>query len=334
MAVPTEGGRVTAREAGRPPATVIICAYTTGRTRIMRAAIVAVRDQLLDGDELLIVIDHNQELLENARALLVGGSDGVAERIIANENHRGLSGARNTGIAAAHGTLMVFLDDDAVPRPGWLARLTEPFADTGVIGTGGVAAPAWEHARPNWLPDEFLWVVGCSYRGLPQLPQEIRNPIGANMAFRRSVILHTGGFTDGIGRVGRVPLGCEETEFSIRAARVTGGRIVQQPAAQVDHQVTADRMSVRYFVRRCWAEGISKAFVSRLTGSDAALASERRYTTRTLPAGIATGVRDGLTGDRAGFKRAAAIVAGLAITAAGYLRGFATAPRPPADGSA
>jgi glycosyltransferase involved in cell wall biosynthesis len=241
----------------------------------MRAAIAAVRDQLLDGDELLIVIDHNQELLDNARSLLAHDSDSVAERIIANENHRGLSGARNTGIAAASGTLMVFLDDDAVPRPDWLARLTEPFADTGVIGTGGVAAPAWEHTRPDWLPDEFLWVVGCSYRGLPQLPEEIRNPIGANMAFRRSVILHTSGFTDGIGRVGRVPLGCEETEFSIRAARVTGGRIVQQPAAQVDHQVTADRMSVRYFVRRCWAEGISKAFVSRLTGSGAALASER-----------------------------------------------------------
>ena len=299
----------------------------------MRAAVGAVREQLLDGDELLIVIDHNQELLEQARALLTDGSDSVPVRIVANDNDRGLSGARNAGIAGARGTLVVFLDDDAVPRPDWLVQLTEPFADAGVIGTGGVAAPAWENERPDWLPEEFLWVVGCSYRGLPQLPEQIRNPIGANMAFRRSVIRQAGDFTDGIGRVGRVPLGCEETEFSIRATRVTGGRIVQQPSAQVDHQVTADRISIRYFVRRCWAEGISKAFVSRLTGSDAALASERRYTTRTLPAGVATGVRDGLVGDPAGFKRAAAIIAGLAITAAGYLRGFAAAPRRPADGS-
>ena len=178
---------------------------------------------------------------------------------------------------AARGALIVFLDDDAVPRPEWLTELTEAFADEHVIGTGGIAAPAWEIEPPDWLPEEFLWVVGCTYRGVPQVAAEIRNPIGANMAFRRSVIRQAGGFTDGIGRIGRAPLGCEETEFSIRAARITGGRILQQPAAQVDHLVTADRLSLGYFVRRCWAEGSPRP---------SSLGS--RATTRHSPASAAT----------------------------------------------
>lgn len=292
----------------------------------MRAASAAALEQLSEGDELLIVIDNNRELLDlTATDLRSKPSSATLVSVIPSENTRGLSGARNTGVAVARGELVLFLDDDAIPRPGWLASLTEPFTDPGVIGVGGVAAPAWEHEPPTWLPDEFLWVVGCSYRGLPRDSREIRNPIGANMAFRRSVVLQTGGFTDGLGRVGRTPLGCEETEFSIRAARATGGRIIQQPASVVDHLVPSDRLRLRYFIKRCWAEGISKAIVSRLIGSNMGLASERRYTTHILPAAVVAGLRDGVTGDSAGFRRAAAIVGGFLVTAAGYLRGSVSA---------
>jgi GT2 family glycosyltransferase len=315
-------------ETARQNVSIIICAYTTRRAPTLRAAVAAVRAQLRAGDELLVVVDHNPELLDLARRELVEGGTAdaapqAAIRVIANENRRGLSGARNAGVEVARNPLVAFLDDDAVPRPGWLSSLTEPFRELEVVGVGGVAAPAWESERPAWLPEEFLWVVGCSYRGLPLHAAEIRNPIGANMAFRRDVIRQVAGFTDGIGRVGRTPLGCEETELSIRATRATGGRIVHQPAAVVDHLVPAERARVGYFIRRCWAEGLSKAVVSRLMGGDAALASERRYTTRTLPWGVLTGVRDALAGDQAGLRRAAAIAGGLAVTVAGYLRGLA-----------
>ncbi|MDX6197452.1 MAG: hypothetical protein QOJ79_603, partial [Actinomycetota bacterium] len=77
----------------------------------------------------------------------------------------------------------------------------------------------------------------------------------------------------------------------------------------------------RYFRRRCYAEGISKAVVAGLTGSDAALASERTYVRRTLPAGVARGLAAAVRGDVSGLVRAAAIVAGLVVTSAGYLRG-------------
>jgi GT2 family glycosyltransferase len=313
---------------------VVICAYSASRHATLRAGVAETLLQLRPVDEVVLVVDHNPELLEFCRVNLTpqGVSTGSTRepqlRIVTNRNAQGLSGARNTGVAESTGELVVFLDDDAVPRSGWLTELTAAFVDSTVIGTGGLARPAWEHSQPAWFPDEFLWVVGCSYRGLPELPAEIRNPIGANMAFRREVILRVGGFTSGIGRVGRTPLGCEETELAIRATAATGGRILQQPSAAVDHLVPAERTDLRYFVRRCWAEGISKAVVSRLAGSDAALESERRYTTRTLPLGFIAGLREGFNGDLNGFSRAAAIVGGLTVTVAGYLRGLAARPKP------
>jgi hypothetical protein len=157
---------------------------------------------------------------------------------------------------------------------------------------------------------------------LPGDAAEIRNPIGTNMAFRRSVLEQVGGFTDGIGRVGRTPLGCEETELSIRARAATGGRIVQLHDANVEHRVSTERARWRYFRQRCWAEGLSKAVVSRNVGSNAALLSERSYVLHTLPTGFWRGLTDAARGDRAGLARAGAIVTGLMITAAGYVRGL------------
>jgi hypothetical protein len=165
-------------------------------------------------------------------------------------------------------------------------------------------------------------VIGCSYRGLPETVAEIRNPIGANMAFRRTAFERAGGFRDGIGRVGARPVGCEETELAIRVRQGSpGARILQVPEARVRHLVPPERTSWRYFRARCWSEGLSKALVATEVGRQDALASERGYTLRTLPWGVVQGLADALRGRLAGAGRAAAIVAGLAVTTAGYLRG-------------
>lgn len=299
-----------------PRISVVTCAYSDQRWDALVDAVASAQAQDPPPDEVVVVIDHNDELLHRARRKLPHAV------VVANEESRGLSGARNTGVRHAMGEIVVFLDDDARARPGWLRALARAFEDPAVIGAGGVAVPVWESRTPSWLPSEFLWVVGCSYRGLPLTREEIRNPIGANMAFRRSVLEGVGGFTDGIGRVGRTPLGCEETELSIRARAATGGRIVQIPDAEVEHRVSPDRTGWGYFRRRCWSEGRSKAVVAQSVGSDAALERERSYVMRTLPSGVARGLADAFSGDRSGVARSGAIVAGLMITAAGYLLGL------------
>lgn len=303
-------------DRAKPSVSVIICAYADRRWALLEEAITSLQRQSSPPDEVVLVIDHNPQLQARAHEAFPG------VRVMPNEDIQGLSGARNTGVRHATSDVLAFLDDDAAGHGDWLDTLVQPFDDPIVMGTGGSALPAWDGEAPAWLPPEFFWVVGASYVGLPVEPGPVRNPIGANMAFRREAFERAGSFTEGIGRVGRTPLGCEETEFSIRVRQaIPGAVILYLPAARVDHYVSPDRTTWRYFASRCWAEGISKALVTALVGDRDGLSSERSYVSRTLVRGFVTGLRDVGRGDRAGVARSGAIVAGLGITSAGFVRG-------------
>lgn len=295
---------------------VVICAYTEARWADLVAAVDSLRHQARPPREVIVVIDHNPALLARARAGLPGTC------VIENREQPGLSGARNSGIAAAAGAIVAFLDDDAAALPDWTAQLLAGYADPQVVGVGGAIEPLWQTRRPGWFPPEFDWVVGCTYRGAPSATAPVRNLIGANMSFRRELFTAVGGFRSAIGRVGTHPVGCEETELCIRIRQRWPERILlHRPAARVLHRVPAARGRWRYFRARCYGEGISKALVRQFVGARDGLSSERAYTLRTLPRGAVRGLADTLRGDLRGLLRAGAIVAGLAITSAGFVRG-------------
>jgi GT2 family glycosyltransferase len=295
---------------------VIICAYSDQRWDDLAAAVTSLRRQTTPPGEIIVVIDHNPALLERARASF---PDAV---VLANGARRGLSGARNSGVAVARGQIVAFLDDDATAAPDWAAQLLAGYRDPQIIGVGGMIAPLWQQPRPGWFPAEFDWVVGCTYRGTPTSAAPVRNLIGANMSFRREVFAAAGLFRGEIGRVGTHPVGCEETELCIRIGQRWPERtLLYRPEARVFHHVPPLRGRWSYFRARCYGEGISKALVRRFVGARDALSSERSYTLRTLPRGVARGLADGARGDLHGLLRAGAIVAGLAMTTAGFVRG-------------
>lgn len=296
---------------------VIVCAYSIERWTDLVAAVSSLQRQTFSSTEIIIVVDHNEALLARVRAELPGIT------ALANRYSRGLSGARNSGVEEAAGEVVAFLDDDAIAASDWLERLATGYADENVTGIGGAVIPLWEGGRqPGWFPSEFLWVVGCSYVGQPTRLAPVRNLIGANMSYRRAAMSAVEGFREGLGRIGRRPLGCEETELSIRIMnRFPEGQVLYDPEARVQHRVPKIRMRPAYFIERCYAEGLSKALVTRLVGSSSGLSSERTYTFQVLPRGVITGLRSGLRGDLAGFGRAAAIVVGLAATTVGYVVG-------------
>lgn len=296
---------------------VVVCAYTLDRWDDLQAAIDSLRQQSVLPREIIVVIDHNARLFQRA---CEQWPDHV---VLENAEAQGLSGARNTGVAAATGEVIAFLDDDAAAQPDWIERMLAAYRESGASGVGGAIEPKWEAGRPRWFPEEFDWVVGCTYRGMPAGRARVRNLIGANMSFRRELLDAAGGFQTDMGRIGTRPLGCEETELCIRGSqKARGAFYLYDPAVAVRHTVPRGRGTWRYFASRCYSEGLSKAHVSDLVGADAGLASERTYTMRTLPLGVARGLGDALRGDGHGLVRAAAILAGLAITSAGYARGL------------
>lgn len=304
-----------------PTVSVVVCTYTERRWWELVEAVGSVLQQTEPALEVIVVVDHDDTLLARADAEL------AAVRVVPNVGERGLSGARNSGVAVTRGDVVAFLDDDAVADRDWLAQLVQPYRHHGVLGVGGTIDPLWVAGRPRSFPPEFDWVVGCTYLGMPTRAGTVRNLIGANMSFRREVFEAVGTFSSCVGRVGTRPAGCEETELCLRAARHwAGGVFVHQPAARVSHRVPPERGGWAYFGARCWAEGLSKAAVASLAGTGPGLASERAYALRALPAGVARGVAESIRiRNLAGVGRGAAIAAGLALTTGGYVTGRASA---------
>lgn len=307
-------------EEYRPRVSVVVCAYSEKRLGQLRETIASLRDQSYATDDIVVIVDHNPALQEQLQPLA-----GVGVRIATNRGERGLADARNSGIAMARGEIIAFIDDDARADRGWLQQLVECYREPDVIAAGGRIRPVWEGGRrPAWLPDEFLWVVGCTYRGMPKRDGAMRNMIGCNMSFRSEVFAEIGAFDTGMGRLANQPLGGEETEICIRALnRWPDRRIVYTPEAVVYHHASRSRQTISYFAQRCYYEGVSKAIVRRLWES-AGTSSELAYLSRALPRALRREIRDVvlLRDAPAALSRASAIALGVGAVGAGFGAGM------------
>lgn len=252
---------------------VILSTYSKTKLPFVMNCVESMEKQSLKPDEVLLVLDPNPDLVQFYKDRMKG-----RVKIVVSNSY-GLSNARNAGIRNACGTIVAFIDDDAVADEDWLLNHVKDFEDPHVISVGGKIKPLWEANRPPWFAEELDWIVGCSYKGLPEHRAIIRNPIGCNMSFRKSAFAAAGFFRSDIGRFGKMLLAGEEPELAMRILRkIPDAKILYDPTALVYHRVGKNRAGFGYMWKRSFFEGVSKALiVSEKQQSTASLSAEDTY---------------------------------------------------------
>jgi glycosyltransferase involved in cell wall biosynthesis len=243
-------------------ASVIICCYSLKRFSDIIEAIKSVNSQTKKPHEIIIVVDHNPELLSALKTQLPSDI-----KLFLNEGAPGLSETRNVGIINASGQIIAFLDDDAIAKSNWLEKLILPFEDPKVMVIGGKTLPQWPKSSPPfWFPEELYWIIGCTYKGFALRGNKIRNVLGANMAFRKSVFEKIGFFRSEIGRSG-TSTGCgEEADICFRiSGAMPEARILYEAQAVIDHKASLQRLTWNYLIQRSFNEGMYKRIIKRLS---------------------------------------------------------------------
>jgi GT2 family glycosyltransferase len=244
-------------------ASVVICTHDRGALAVRAARAAYAQAQACDAE--VLVVD-NASAAEAATALAALAADLGPRLSVVREATLGLSAARNRGLREAAGRVVVFLDDDAVPHPDWLAALLAGYEHPSVVCVGGPVRLAFPGAAPSWLTPPLL--AAYSAFDLGPEPRRLRYrrddyPYGANISFLAEAARAAGGFSSAVGPRGRRALVHDETDLCYRLDHA-GGEIHYAPGAVVDHHVLPERLSPRWVLERHALGGRSAAtFVLR-----------------------------------------------------------------------
>ena len=296
-------------------ADVVICTYTLARWQLLLRSVESVLAQHFAPERLIIVVDHNEELLAKCRQEWSAGRAGspVEILVVANQFAGRLGSARNTALLHAGSDIVAFLDDDAEAAPDWLERLLAAYTThPGAVAVGGAPRPNYGAPRPSWFPPDFDWVFGCHYRSLPDQIAPVRHLIGASMSVRRDEILAVGGFHADDH---------DDMDLSHRIADEHGpAAVLYEPRAEVRHYVSPERLTWSYFWRRCFYVNRSKVGAFATMGEAGNIRAELSFGVGVLPT-LIRGLLAAVIGRPEQLRQSIAAVLGLALGGCGLVAG-------------
>lgn len=241
---------------------VVLCVYSMERYDDFCEAAESVLTQTYDDIELVVVVDGTEDVYERVRE-----DYGSHDRVVVhcNDENLGLLESRNTGVELASGDVVAFIDDDAVADSRWVEELVASYEERNAVAVGGKMTPKWIAGKPEFLPEEYYWLVGVTHRGFADGPGWVRNTFGSNISFQRDIFLNFGGFdTDIGGRKGDKNLQGGETELCARMAAEYDEQVWYNPDAVVAHKVFDYRTESRWLINRAFWQGYSKRAMETL----------------------------------------------------------------------
>jgi glucosyl-dolichyl phosphate glucuronosyltransferase len=231
---------------------IILC--TRNRCASLRRTLAALEAVgVPDGWTVEVIVADNGSTDETARVVEAAQLPNMACRYVC-EPRVGQCYARNAGLAAAAGEIIIFTDDDVVPARDWLAQLCSPVVAGRADAVAGTIVLAANLVRPWMTPMHRAWLASSEWVAAGQEPRLI----GANMAFARRVLERVPGFDVELGP-GR--LGFGDDDLFGEQLRAAGYRIIAQPSAVVEHHFDPARLTRDSFLSSARKQGRTMAYL-------------------------------------------------------------------------
>jgi GT2 family glycosyltransferase len=231
----------------RPTLSVLIVAWNS-REELSRT-LPALLPELGEGDELIVVDnDSSDDTAEMVSSLA------PAARLLPSGRNAGFAGACNFGAAEASGDLLVILNPDAAPLPGFGEAIRKPWLEERGWAAWQALVAYAEGTRINSAgnPVHFTGIVwaGGHDRPIEMAPAagEVPALSGACLAIPRRNWAEVGGFPE------HFFLYHEDVDISLRL-RLAGGALGIEPSAVVDHdyEFGTSPHKWRWLERNRWA---------------------------------------------------------------------------------
>ncbi len=235
---------------------VTVAIITYNRCRYLRQTLSGMvrQDYPADRWELLVVDNNSTDETRDIVTSFVTASP-APRRIL--ETRQGLDYGRNRAIEEARGDLVVLVDDDILVEPDWLTQLIAPFSSESAhkIGVvGGEVVPVFPDGIPDWQKGMHRPLGLRADPGPLALNQA---PMGANFAFPKWVFVRFGMFDTRLDRKGSRLFGGGDSQL-IRRLRTVGLEAWFVPGARVQHQISAERLTLGYSLRHAFDSARSR----------------------------------------------------------------------------
>jgi glycosyltransferase involved in cell wall biosynthesis len=226
---------------------VIICTYN--REKYLPEAMQSLISQDFDKTrfETIVVNNNSRDNTEKICFDFIAANPGH-QLYYFNETEQGSSPARNKGARHARGSLLIFMDDDAVAEKNFLKN-TWKFhtAHPGIEGFGGRIIPRYIPAEPKWMSHFVSALVGnFDYAQTVTEFSPAKYPLESNMAVTKQAFDEIGGFNTALpGVKGTLRITGEGKDFYFRL-KEKGHRVYYVPDMVVHHVVEVSRLTKEY----------------------------------------------------------------------------------------
>lgn len=184
----------------------------------------------------------------------------------------GLHVGRHRGFMLANSDILVYADDDIIAFPSWLEAIVNTFQDSSVALVGGKNLPKFETTPPFWILEKWyklcefghcmfeLSIVDFGDKLIEISPNYV---FGCNFSIRKQILIETNGFHPDGMPFDRIAFRGDGEAFVSKYIKQKGLKTIYNPEASVFHMVTNDRMTLDYFKKRAFCEGVEMSYASK-----------------------------------------------------------------------